>query len=107
MDDIPKPHERVRLERMKLLKFGPIIAIGIGLLTFCGVVPILALLNLIRPHLPWIPADRPIELPIATAWKCAKFATIMMLCVEVFLFSFAGRITRRKTHPSKNARNSD
>jgi hypothetical protein len=78
--------EYVRRQRRSALIWGPVIAVVNGLLVFCLVVPTVALLNVVVPHLPWVPPDRPVEPPVATAWVCAKVATVTMLGVSAFFF---------------------
>ncbi len=78
--------EYIRRERRSVLITGPLIAVIGGVVAFCLVVPILALLNVIVPHLPWIPAGRPVEPPIATAWACARLVFFSMLALSAVLF---------------------
>lgn len=95
MDGIePSRREYVRTQRRKLTA-GMWIPFAFGVLTFCLVAPLLALLNLDVPHLPWIPKDHPVEPAIQTAWLCARFVTSMMLVMWVVMFIFVPKIRWR------------
>ena len=90
----PSRSEYIRTHRRQLA-FGVWIPFAFGVLTFCLVAPLMALLNLVVPHLPWIPKDHPIEPAIETAWLCARFFTGMMLVLWVVLFVFVPKFPRR------------
>jgi hypothetical protein len=90
----PTRAEYVRQQRRQLV-FGIWIPIALGIVTFCLVAPLVAVLNLIVPHLPWIPEDHPVEPAIQTAWLCARFFTGAMFILWAVLFVFAPEIPRR------------
>ncbi len=89
--------EYVRKQRREIATWGIFIPFFLGALAFCLVVPTLAILNVIVPHLPWIPSYRPIEPPVATAWLCAKFITVFWLVVVVVLYIFVPQIPPRRS----------
>jgi hypothetical protein len=98
MPDSPQTRrEYVRRQRRQLATWGVFVPFFCGALTFCLVVPTLAILNLIVPHLPWIPSNRPVEPPVMTAWLCARFATVCMFLVEAALYIFAPYILERRS----------
>lgn len=90
----PTRAEYVRSQRRQLLVF-IWIPIALGVVTFCLAAPMVALLNIIVPHLPWIPKDHPAEPAIQTAWLCARFITGLMFVLWAVLFVFAPEIPRR------------
>lgn len=90
----PSRSEYVRTQR-RHLAFGIWIPFAFGIITFCLVAPVLALLNVVVPYLPWIPKDRPITPAIETAWFCARFFTGLMLVLWLILFVFVPKIPRR------------
>ena len=90
----PTRAEYVRQQRRQLA-FGIWIPFALGVVTFCLVAPVLAFLNLIVPHLPWIPKDHSVEPAIETAWLCARFFTGWMFILWGVLYVFAPKIRRR------------
>jgi hypothetical protein len=101
---IPAPiqtrREYVRRQRRQLATWGVFVPFFFGAVTFCLVVPTLAILNVIVPHLPWIPTNRPVEPPVTTAWLCARFATVSMFLVLAALYIFAPYILQRRSKKS-------
>lgn len=91
----PSRSDYVRKQRRQLV-LGVWIPFAFGILTFCLVAPLMALLNLVVPHLPWTPKNHQIEPAIETAWLCARSFTWMMLILWVVLFVFVPKIPLRQ-----------
>jgi uncharacterized protein with PQ loop repeat len=80
--------EYVRKQRKRMLTVGIFVPFVIGAFTFCITAPLIGLINIVVPHLPWNTNGYPVESPIVMAWFCARCAAVVTFALWIALFVF-------------------